>query len=255
MCAPLCGNGVIDPGEQCDDGNRVDGDCCSASCQIEPAGSVCNLDDGLYCDGAETCQGRSCVRGPKPCALLCDEINNRCVTGCLATPQICEAAASSSLLIRNSQNNEKDRMIWKAAGVMDDVGLDDPVHSTDYVMCVYAGTTGTLLGQAVLPASPFKWQAVMKHTYLEGYKYKDSTGVPNGIVKGMIRVSALGQGYGNWKIDVKGTGPHLPDLPLPPSLPLRVQLIDGSNGRCWDVKYDSAQFISTGAPRLEARTP
>jgi cysteine-rich repeat protein len=30
-----CGNGVLDPGEQCDDGNTIGGDCCSASCQIE----------------------------------------------------------------------------------------------------------------------------------------------------------------------------------------------------------------------------
>jgi cysteine-rich repeat protein len=30
-----CGNGVLDPGEQCDDGNTVDGDGCSASCLSE----------------------------------------------------------------------------------------------------------------------------------------------------------------------------------------------------------------------------
>jgi cysteine-rich repeat protein len=35
-----CGNGVIDPGEQCDDGNRVSGDGCSPSCSVEP---------GYYC--------------------------------------------------------------------------------------------------------------------------------------------------------------------------------------------------------------
>jgi cysteine-rich repeat protein len=32
----LCGNGVIDGGEQCDDGNRIDTDCCSNSCEIQP---------------------------------------------------------------------------------------------------------------------------------------------------------------------------------------------------------------------------
>ncbi|MBX3024241.1 hypothetical protein KF840_04945 [bacterium] len=33
---PVCGNDVLDaPSEQCDDGNRVDGDCCSATCQLE----------------------------------------------------------------------------------------------------------------------------------------------------------------------------------------------------------------------------
>ena len=30
-----CGNGVLDPEEQCDDGNRLDGDGCSSECQIE----------------------------------------------------------------------------------------------------------------------------------------------------------------------------------------------------------------------------
>jgi len=35
----MCGDGVLDPNgpdfEQCDDGNKVDGDCCSADCEIE----------------------------------------------------------------------------------------------------------------------------------------------------------------------------------------------------------------------------
>ncbi|MBI2636017.1 hypothetical protein HYW84_01700 [Candidatus Peregrinibacteria bacterium] len=33
VCADLCGNGVVDPGEQCDDGNRVTGDGCSRFCE------------------------------------------------------------------------------------------------------------------------------------------------------------------------------------------------------------------------------
>jgi cysteine-rich repeat protein len=38
---PVCGNGTIEVGEQCDDGNTVGGDTCSASCTIEP---LINLD-------------------------------------------------------------------------------------------------------------------------------------------------------------------------------------------------------------------
>ena len=30
-----CGNGVVDLGEQCDDGNGVNGDGCSSACRIE----------------------------------------------------------------------------------------------------------------------------------------------------------------------------------------------------------------------------
>src|SRR5436190_5082624 len=36
----LCGNGMQDPGEQCDDGNKTAGDGCSVICQI-PAGWSC----------------------------------------------------------------------------------------------------------------------------------------------------------------------------------------------------------------------
>jgi cysteine-rich repeat protein len=37
--AATCGDGVIESGEQCDDGNTQDGDCCSSSCQFETAGN------------------------------------------------------------------------------------------------------------------------------------------------------------------------------------------------------------------------
>lgn len=35
--APVCGNGVLEPGEQCDDGNTANNDGCSASCNVETA--------------------------------------------------------------------------------------------------------------------------------------------------------------------------------------------------------------------------
>ena len=37
----VCGNGVLDPGEECDDGNNTDGDGCSAECQDEEEGEGC----------------------------------------------------------------------------------------------------------------------------------------------------------------------------------------------------------------------
>jgi cysteine-rich repeat protein len=35
---PCCGDAVVDDGEECDDGNRLDGDCCSRTCRREPEG-------------------------------------------------------------------------------------------------------------------------------------------------------------------------------------------------------------------------
>ncbi len=51
----LCGNGDLDPGESCDDGNNVDGDCCTGDCRAEPPGATC--DDGLACTVGDVCDG------------------------------------------------------------------------------------------------------------------------------------------------------------------------------------------------------
>jgi hypothetical protein len=63
LVATCCGNGVVDTGEQCDDGNTLgtidDGNCCSATCQFEANGEPCTADDNFctadFCDGTGMC--------------------------------------------------------------------------------------------------------------------------------------------------------------------------------------------------------
>jgi cysteine-rich repeat protein/uncharacterized repeat protein (TIGR03803 family) len=50
--APLCGNGVIDPGETCDDGNQFSFDGCDFHCQIEGAGVDARVPDAAM-EGTE----------------------------------------------------------------------------------------------------------------------------------------------------------------------------------------------------------
>ena len=42
---PVCGDGIVDIGQQCDDGNMADGDGCSSSCQVEEDW-ICNNPTG-----------------------------------------------------------------------------------------------------------------------------------------------------------------------------------------------------------------
>src|SRR6185436_6673595 len=53
---PSCGDGFLDGGEACDDGNTTNGDCCSATCTFEVSGSSCTGDtlctESGQCDGA-----------------------------------------------------------------------------------------------------------------------------------------------------------------------------------------------------------
>ena len=107
-----CGNGVLDPGEECEDGNFRDGDCCSSTCQIDPPGTSCAApnsctadtcdgagtcvpggpadgracDDAVFCNGADTCEGGACsVHAGDPCAgqgecAGCNELERQCHT-------------------------------------------------------------------------------------------------------------------------------------------------------------------------------
>src|SRR5262245_12609605 len=54
-----CGNGMVDPGEQCDYGNIPDGDRCSSQCRAEVCGNH-SLDMGEVCDDGNTLNGDGC---------------------------------------------------------------------------------------------------------------------------------------------------------------------------------------------------
>lgn len=66
-----CGNGVVEPGEDCDDGGTVDGDCCSSSCLFDPPGAAC--DDGDACTTVHGCDGSGTCLGTAP--PTCDDGN------------------------------------------------------------------------------------------------------------------------------------------------------------------------------------
>ena len=62
-----CGDGVVDAGEQCDDGNTVGGDGCSAVCTTEATPAGCG--DAIV-DGAEECDDGNTVGGDG-CTSVC----------------------------------------------------------------------------------------------------------------------------------------------------------------------------------------
>ncbi len=57
---PFCGDGNLDPGEQCDDGNNIDGDGCSANCTTELFCGDGYLDPGEQCDDGNNVDGDGC---------------------------------------------------------------------------------------------------------------------------------------------------------------------------------------------------
>ena len=55
---PRCGNGLLQPGEGCDDGNATGGDGCSAACLLECGNHV--IDPGETCDDGNTQDDDGC---------------------------------------------------------------------------------------------------------------------------------------------------------------------------------------------------
>ncbi|MFN2375962.1 MAG: thrombospondin type 3 repeat-containing protein [Candidatus Binatia bacterium] len=75
----FCGNAVLDPGEDCEDGNTNDGDGCDSSCHVE---TICG--DGCVAAG-EACDDGNAVGGDG-CSAACQvESCHECSTGAGAT--------------------------------------------------------------------------------------------------------------------------------------------------------------------------
>jgi cysteine-rich repeat protein len=64
----LCGNNVVDDGEDCDDGDVQTNDCCSSTCTYEPNKSFCFAP---LCTTGECNATGTCVTTPEPAGTSC----------------------------------------------------------------------------------------------------------------------------------------------------------------------------------------
>jgi cysteine-rich repeat protein len=95
--AASCGNGIVEFGEQCDDGaaNGTAGSCCSGTCQFVSEGTICRPAADV-CDVAETCTGTSAACPPDafaPATTICRPSAGACDVAdtCTGTSPTCPA--------------------------------------------------------------------------------------------------------------------------------------------------------------------
>ena len=89
----ICGDGIVDAGEACDDGNAMDGDGCSNMCTVDVCGDGTvqdgeSCDDGNQADGdgcSSACVAEVCGDGAKQPAEECDDGNQADGDGCSST--------------------------------------------------------------------------------------------------------------------------------------------------------------------------
>jgi cysteine-rich repeat protein/parallel beta-helix repeat protein len=214
-----CGNGIVSAGEQCDDGNPDAGDCCSPSCQFESSGAAC--DDGDLCTNGDACNGAgACVGSATPLAV------------CRSAP-----AGAAHLTLKGSANAAADSLLWKLGhGDATTVAeLGDPIGATTYRLCIYdASAAAQPRVAAYLPAGA-GWR-----TAGPGFAYRSRSRLPDGISVAKLRPGAAGQ----TSLLVKGKGAALsmPDL-SGLAAPVVVQLRRDGGG-CWGAHFSTPDRAS-----------
>jgi cysteine-rich repeat protein len=241
----LCGNGRVDPGEWCDDGNHTSGDCCSSTCTLEfgpcDDGEACTLND--WCQGGGQCRGFAALDG-----TACDDGSSCTVDTCQRGTCVGEAvpatscrvpvsAGRSTLLVKDRTPDTGDQLVWKwsngTATSFADFG--DPLATDDYELCVYTpGPTlfyaGRMNGGAMCGSQPC-W----KTDGVSTVSYSNRARTPNGMEKLSLRAGTTGSA----KAAAKGKGANLSLPPLDVLYrPVRVQLRGA--GQCWEATYSTA---------------
>jgi cysteine-rich repeat protein len=204
-----CGNRVVAGAEQCDDGGIAAGDCCDAACQLEPTGSPC--DDGNPCTNADACGAGACAGS--------------------ATPRPgCHAAASGSSLLKDGSPDTRDFVRWKWSGAGADFG-DPAAGGTDYALCAYDG--GLVLRAEAPAGGSCAGRPCWTPRASGGFVYKDRDRTPHGIVKILLKPTP--SGGATLKVKAKGGLVPMPSLPLAQSPAVTLQLVH--DAACWETAH------------------
>jgi hypothetical protein len=226
------------------DGNGCTDDKCDGSGGCAHSNNTAPCDDGVACTTVDTCAGGTCFGSLPP---QCDDSNPCTIdscddeAGCVNAEEPtdgCLGALRGQFQVKDKADDRKDKLQWKwkrgDATSLDDFG--DPVQSTAYTLCVYdesAGQSSLVTRLTVEPSA--SWTPAGK----KGKKYKDKTGLFDGVQRGKLKSGATGKS----QAQVKGKGANLP-MPVPVGGgkyfnvddAVTVQLLN-TEGVCWTTKF------------------
>ena len=293
VSAPVwaCGNSILDPFEECDDGNAVGGDGCEGDCTAgappicgdsvvtapetcDPPGSSVG-GNGNLCRGDCTVCGDSVVDAGEECddgnGINGDGCGNDCkvtvtTTVCSATPLVgClppAASGKSQLQIKDQGANgpgPKDKIQWKwfKGPSLTQADFGDPLSSNGavYKFCVYAGATPSVVVAMQVPAGgTCSGKPCWRALGTKGYRYGDRRLSSDGVKKLILKGGAAGKS----KILIQGKDGNLPlpTLPLGSDGPLIAQLSSSDpNAACFEQSFSQAHVTRNEAKQLNARAP
>ena len=150
-------------------------------------------------------------------------------------------------MMKNSVNDQADRLLWKwqRGEATAKAEFGDPLHTTDYELCVYDGNDRLLLGARAPKGDVCRTNEIRNcwEENAKGFRYVDRDLTPDGLQQMSLKAGSAGKA----QILVRGRGNNLQAPPLSiMNLPVRVQLVNGG-GACWEATF-SATFQNTAEP-------
>lgn len=217
IAAAACGDGALDVGEACDDGNFAAGDCCSPTCTAEAAGAPC-ASDGFVCT-TDACDGAgSCAHTATP-------------------PPGCNAGlpGTAQLMITDGADPE---LKWRWRGSIREASpFGAPATTTDLTFCLADAASG-LRVEATAPASGQCGVTNCWRYISGGYRYRDKMRTPDGIEQ-LKLLKRLPPGVS--KIELKARGAHLGLAALPYMTPLTAWIVPEGESLCWSSTFSTTR--------------
>jgi cysteine-rich repeat protein len=226
----VCGDGYVDPGEECDLGSQLNSDfgCCSSTCRRHLAKHA-------------------------PCFDCAQSLPFRC--------KMPISPNDAVLRLGNRHGARRDALQWQwgSGAATSKAEFGAPRRSTAYALCLYenvsdgvapSDSAAPVILHAAAPAGGFCrpangcWQSTTK-----GFQYRSASGGPDGLRFIELRAGADGQA----RIRVAEGGRHvtIPQLPLTTPVVAQIRKVDGS-GPCWSashgvaVRNDPRRFVARG---------
>lgn len=145
-------------------------------------------------------------------------------------------------------NGARRRLVWKWRGGMTNLAdFGDPLTTTDYTLCVYAGPEETPLLEITAPAGGTClgrpcWKAKGNARQVRRYKYADSNHSSDGIARVVLR-GRPSVARAHLVVVGRGDNLPLPDLPLEGTV--RAQLVKSDAADCWEATYSAPALKNT----------
>ncbi len=162
---------------------------------------------------------------------------------CATSPAMgCMAPAGFKKRLRISDKKDLVSWRWRTTGNVPLVDFGDPVNTSDYSFCVYAGAVPQLIMELRAPAGgTCANKPCWKSRGNKGFRYKDKDRTPSGITKLVLRTSEAPLS----DIVLRARGLNIPIPPLNLTQPVIAQLIKGDGPECWQTTYSAPALKNT----------